>query len=311
MINAGFCPYCGRPIEEWEEYSEDHVFVDSLGGHVKVAACKRCNNQLGTRVEGAPLRLGSFVRFARDLQKGQIELRGTFGADGHMVQATLRAGGADLFFEQPVTKTELGYRIRGTRAEVERHLRSIAAKLEMSEEQIAQALGSGQELDVGDGILRGVLEMSLNDHIRLAAKVSLGAMTVVDAAAVDSGLATELRRLLWESTDPKSEVEMTTGDAAQELVAAAAAVLPPGTSLPDVELNLAVPRAVITGMVGGRTMINVSVAGLALGFGGFVVNAASPFGFGLPVVVEDHAGQPIVRRMEAELLRVLPLPDLS
>ena len=52
------CPYCGRrPTGVGTDvYSDDHVFMDAIGGKKTVRACKRCNDHFGGTFEAQNLK---------------------------------------------------------------------------------------------------------------------------------------------------------------------------------------------------------------------------------------------------------------
>jgi hypothetical protein len=206
-VSGDVCPYCGLGAEDW---TNEHVFVESLGGRLIIKVCRRCNSTIGHDIEGRLLKEGSALQMPQHPTGAGLQLRGTIGPDGPVVRHEL--GTSEVRFGRPVATTTDGakrtYAITGGIEQARTIIDEMGRRFGWTPEQVEDVWSSGVVSSLANQVVTSMVSYDLSLACRLAAKVALGACwAAFGPAFVSEPLTVGLRALLW-APDPLSTSEV-------------------------------------------------------------------------------------------------------
>jgi hypothetical protein len=278
------CPYCGQLLGTGQKaLSKDHIFVEKLGGTAWIRAHRRCNNRLGTEVEGPLQGKGTLISFLLHLQgRGGKPIQGTLGETSHVVELDLQRRQSRSV--KPMYAIEDGYLFIGSPGQLDAVTRSLGIT-EADRQAAIDQLPRFDLLKVG---LRSPVTLDPRLLYRLAAKVALGA----GAKAFGDSFT--------ESAPARSLREAMSGDAV-DLFAVSVGLLDQiqrwwerhGTPMPTLTAPPGIRRVIFVPLP-SRTAVFVFLGIDKLVMGGLVVGGGLPIGEGLPVIIDDAPGGVLV-----------------
>ncbi len=279
------CPYCARPPADGDGPSRDHVFVHAMGGHATVTACKDCNDQLGSYVEGELLRPSTLLNLIRQTRGGGNPLRGVL-PDGREAKYDLTTH--ELQFVKPVD-AQLGHdtmRFIGSPDQA----RGLLRKQGLTPAQIDCEIAKAHNVEFPeDTWISTTVQHSPDLADRLAAKVAPGAGALAgDHAFIVSDLANLLRDVLWARSSVSLRFDtnfLAFYDNMIGQIPRPPTARPVATLVPPQDAS----QAAFLPMPGDerRTIVIVHIAGHDLGTGAIGYEAATPFGQRLPLLIRD------------------------
>jgi len=293
----GVCPYCGHETGEW---TNEHVFVESLGGRLIIKACRRCNSTIGHEIEGPLLKDGSALQMLQHPTGEGLQLRGAIGPSESAARHEL--GSSQVWFDRPVTTTTVGtkrtYTITGGSEQASTIIKQMARKFGWTPEEVEEIWSSGVVKNLTDEVITAMVGYDLSLASRLAAKVALGACWAAFGPDFASEpLAEGLRTLVW-TPNPRSSFEvvrdaLTDVDRVLEATwRAAFRPLRPSGQVSQVVLIRAKEGVAIAVHLGGWEVTPAFAP---------VVGAPLPGGRMLPMVLVDSAPTIGVRDLALEL----------
>lgn len=187
------------------EDTEEHVFVEALGGRVTIRACRDCNSRIGHTIEGKLLVPHAFLALQRAVAEGVGPILEVSDAGGQAFRADLGTGDYRAV-KVVVSETRSGNRLTRTLSgppdQVKPILQGMAKKypgvdvealIASATERTSEELSTSVEVDV-------------HLEARLAAKVALAAATrCLGDEFVDTPLADELRSIINGDSPPLIE----------------------------------------------------------------------------------------------------------
>lgn len=197
------CPYCVRMLTDDDvEVTGEHVFPQFLGGRAEVPACKKCNNRIGSDIEGPLSKPPTLMAMQASIQSGKGPLI-RFEHDGRPMELDLSTG--SFRSQKPVERTIEGsvmnVRLGGSEEQVRKIVEGMAAKHGFDPEQ---AMAMGKVHPIAE--VEAPFDLAERTEARLAAKVALAAGTwTYGDAFITSELAGRLRRILLGDEDPLYE----------------------------------------------------------------------------------------------------------
>lgn len=295
-MSADTCPYCARNPTHGQGPTADHVFVAALGGRSRVRACRDCNSTIGNTVEGPLLRPGTFLNLVAQVRGAGHALPGTL-PDDQVVTYDLKTH--ELRSVKPVSATREGdtqsIELRGS----PRQVRRLLAQQNITGPDADALIATAGRIDLTDMRITTTVKVDLPLSDRLAAKVALGSGELAFGGTFAvSPLGVALRSILWEHTTAPSHISHDAAAAYDDMIATTAPDAPhvPLAAGPD-------SQTVFLPVGADRTGVLVHLAGTALGAGGLVLDAPLNAGYGLPVLVLDRLGGPIISQIATALTR--------
>ncbi|MST31885.1 hypothetical protein GHK86_03980, partial [Acidimicrobiaceae bacterium USS-CC1] len=293
MAAQDTCPYCGRDLESCGGATDEHIFVEALGGKAILPAGRNCNSTIGHSIEGQLLKQGTLLHFIRQVHQGTGQpLRGELEG-GTVIENSL--GGADVYFRRPFSQVReensTTYRITGGTEQARRELEKLAKHLKLSPEE-TQALWSKREVrSLGGQTLQVGLAYDVALVRRLAAKVGLSAgWAAFGDRFAESELASRLRDFLWGDGDmeaPSCSGEILT--VFDEQVIADKLVKQGVAGISPIQASDGVSQVAFVPIRQGVAVI-VTLGDWELSFGATtapLIEAPLPVGGRLPVVIRD------------------------
>lgn len=299
-----FCPFCGQEIQPPNQ-SRDHIFVASLGGLATVPACRDCNSNIGTAVEGPLQRSNQFFNVAKAAEGAGVPIKGTLAATGEVVTYDFTTH--ELRSTQPVRVTTSGnvktYHIHGSPQQVEEVLRGFPQSFNIDPTAIEGMIRSAPRTPVAGEWIQTTISHDLALSDRLTAKVALAAGQAAFASSFGvSPLARQLREILNGSSQPDGHLSSDVLEAMDEGWSQFPG-MPVGFSPITPASN--VPGKVIFIPMHERTSIFVFIRNVPISFCGMIVDLKCPVGDNLPVIISDAEGGVTVRVLSEELGQIL------
>ncbi len=278
------------------------MFLESLGGKVKIKACKPCNNSIGHDIEGPLQRPDQLLNLVKIGQGSGLPVRGIAQATGDEVEHNMITG--ELGARYPVTQKVVGdqatYNLRGSPEQVEAALRQMAKKYGWAEDTSSQLLASADQVDLGNRMLDTTVTTDLALAARLASKVALGAgCGAFGDVFLSCALAAEMRAVLKGTT---TGVGLVPSELLSAFDAHIATFPPLERKVPLITPDRAERRSeAIFYLTATNTIVFVYLAGALIANGGLRFDQVFPGNNRLPVVLTDHPGKMSVRYLQTRL----------
>ena len=295
------CPYCGLPFTDDKPATHDHVFVDAVGGFTKVDAHRKCNSSIGDAIEGKLQAPNSLLNLSKVVSGKAKPVSGVIKSTGDAVTYDFRTG--EVRHANPVEKIDgpdvTTFKIKGSPGQVEQILRQQGR----SSEEIDSLLATAERVSLAADWFEFNVAHPLPLAGRLAAKVALGAGAVMGGDAfTSSSLAGRLRDILWERWEPTAVIAaefLQVTDAALQQAWVNIGATPPPALVPSESISQVVFASL--GQSRESTAVLVHLVGHPIAMSGAVIDAPMPLSSGMPVLIRDRPGNPIVVKIHDEL----------
>jgi len=278
------CPYCREPYSAENPATDDHIFVESLGGHATVIACRRCNNKtFGSLVEGKLQRPNELLAFKRHLEGDATKpLRGTSTSHPEAGDLEVDLVNQTYRVRQPVAKDGGTYTFQGPPEQVRREMQRAASKLGLTKERVNELVDAAPVQDIGVEPIEATLSLDLTAAVKLAAKIGLGAGAIsFGEAFVDDELAESLREIAF-STEPLGAI-VPIDPAALGIMSEASGVLEQSRNSDD-------SYVLFFNAGDGQTMLFVAIQGELLPPFGVLLDGTPPYADLMGTLVVDRPG---------------------
>lgn len=200
------CPYCARPLDaDGVEDSEEHVFVEALGGRATIRACQDCNSRIGHTIEGKLLAPHALLALQYAIAHGVGPVLDVTDEGGQGFRTDLGTGdyrAVRVVVSETRDGDTLKRTLSGPPEQVKPILEGMAKKypgIDVGALMASATERTSEELSTS-------IEVDVHLEARLAAKVALAAATrCLGDDFIDTSLAAELRSIIDGNSPPLIE----------------------------------------------------------------------------------------------------------